>query len=292
MIFKLTDTIGDKILSYKSNYTNNKPLVTIRQGEGREDNIKQVLKDLSNHGKLEKLITKNLSPLGKDKRFILIKPNFVSVRNQLAASHKNAIKPVLSILNDYDLIEKVIIGEIAALSDAKNGFETFGYSELVDEFGNWVELIDLDYEEMVKTWIYDSNFKKITVDISKVMIGAPLRISVSPPKTHNVVVVTLGWKNLAVGCMKRSDKMSIHQGYKAVNFNIFKLGTMVFPHLVILDGYEAMEGEGPLDGNPVNWNIAIASENVLAADSLATTMMGFNSFNVGACLRNRIFHPF
>ena len=42
------------------------------------------------------------------------------------------------------------------------------------------------------------------------------------------------------------------------------------------DGFEAMEGNGPAWGTPFNSRIAIASLDALAADTLATKIMGFD----------------
>lgn len=260
---------------------NNRQIISVRHKRGREGNVIQVLKDLGEEGIIDKLIEKNLAKLPGGKRFVLIKPNFVSVNRQLASTHKNAILPVLKLLHDYKIVDYIIIGEIAALNSTKKGFENFGYYDLQEEFGNWLHLIELDREEMIKTWVYDSRFRKINIEISKVMLNAPFRISVSPPKTHDTVIVTLGWKNMAVGCIKRCDKISIHNGFKAINFNIFKLGNLVYPHLVILDGYFAMEGNGPIYGNSVKLDFAIASDSVLGADSLTAKIMGFSLKNIG-----------
>ena len=48
-----------------------------------------------------------------------------------------------------------------------------------------------------------------------------------------------------------------------------------------IDGFEAMEGEGPTSGEPIAWRIALASTDALAADTLATHLMGFDPAEVG-----------
>ena len=46
------------------------------------------------------------------------------------------------------------------------------------------------------------------------------------------------------------------------------------PHLAVLDGFEAMDGAGPVDGQAVPWGVAIASADPVAADSLAAYLLG------------------
>ncbi|MBN1818409.1 MAG: DUF362 domain-containing protein, partial [Sedimentisphaerales bacterium] len=43
-----------------------------------------------------------------------------------------------------------------------------------------------------------------------------------------------------------------------------------------IDGFEGMEGEGPVGGTPVDSRITIASCDPLAADKVATKVMGFD----------------
>ncbi len=50
----------------------------------------------------------------------------------------------------------------------------------------------------------------------------------------------------------------------------------VYPDLAIIDGFESMEGNGPSWGTPFDSRIAIASLDALAADTLATKIMGFD----------------
>ena len=49
----------------------------------------------------------------------------------------------------------------------------------------------------------------------------------------------------------------------------------------VIDGYEGMEGEGPLKGTPVASHIAIASTDFVAADRIGVEAMGVNPNWVG-----------
>jgi uncharacterized protein (DUF362 family) len=103
-------------------------------------------------------------------------------------------------------------------------------------------------------------------------------------KTHNYVLVTLSLKNLLLGCPikdgKSNDKGLFHTASPAVNdlchFNMFHIAQDVFPDLAVIDGYEAMEGNGPAWGTAMPARVALASLDALAADTLATKIMGFD----------------
>jgi uncharacterized protein (DUF362 family) len=77
------------------------------------------------------------------------------------------------------------------------------------------------------------------------------------------------------------DKRKIHQGYAVHNLNLYLLAKAYPPHLSIIDGYQGMDGDGPEAGAPVDWGIAIASCDPVAADCLAAQLMGFEISDIG-----------
>jgi len=275
------------------------------RGESRYDNVAQALALIADDVDLE------------GRRRVLIKPNFVSTSRQLAATHVEAVRAVLDFLRQrYD--GPITIGEGAALSDTVEGYIRFGYLELARQYD--VRLVDLNRDEWVEVEVLDRQLRPLRVRVSKTVAESDFRIAVGPPKTHDVVIVTLSLKNMAVGSLirdpasgqellrrlghllpsslrnsllvervkgrlgsrvSRSDKMAIHQGYPAINLNLYRLARLVPPHLAVIDGFEAMEGDGPIYGDPVPWRIAIASADFLAADVLATHLMGFDADEVG-----------
>ena len=80
----------------------------------------------------------------------------------------------------------------------------------------------------------------------------------------------------------RSDKMRMHQSYPVLHLNLFMMAYQgLCPHVSIIDGWEAMEGDGPTDGTPVQWRMAAASTDALAADVLVSHLMGYPVEEVG-----------
>ena len=85
----------------------------------------------------------------------------------------------------------------------------------------------------------------------------------------------------AISATQPSDKMKMHQSYPVINLNLALLAPLVAPHLAVIDGYEAMEGDGPSSGTLVPWRLALVSTDALAADLVGTTLMGFSVEEVG-----------
>jgi len=215
----------------------------------------------------------------KSKQNLFIKVNFASTSNQLAATHVDAVHPLLKFLRErYD--GKITIGESAGEA-ARVGYERFGYLGLIKEFG--VQLVDLNDGDWELVKLYDSALRPMKLHFAKQVVESDYRIVIGPAKTHDTVVVTLSIKNLAMGGLSHThgDQRKMHQGYAAHNLNLYLLARAYPPHLSIIDGTISMEGNGPVFGDPVDWGVTIASCDPVAADCLAAQLMGFEISDIG-----------
>jgi uncharacterized protein (DUF362 family) len=258
----------------------------------------------------------------EDVRRLLIKPNFVSVERQLAATHVDAVRAVLDFVRArYD--GAVTVAEGAAVSPTTEGFRRFGYESLVDRYG--IDFVDLNADETVAVQIYDRRLRPLIVHLARTAVEADYRISVGPPKTHDVVIVTLSIKNMVMGALVNpgvvgsgggalsiarpiarlipdwlrrsgavewlkgrilgstwgSSKMAMHQGIRAINLDLAMVAAHVWAHLAVVDGWRGMEGEGPSEGDGVEWRVALAGVDPLAVDVATTDLMGFDAERVG-----------
>jgi len=219
-------------------------------------------------------------------RRVLVKPNFVSVKHPLSATAVDAARAVLDVVTAHARGE-VIVGEGAALGETDRGFDAYGYRAVADEYG--VPLVDLNRAPTVPCAVYDRNFRPLVVRLARPVVESDFRIAVGPPKSHDAVLVTLTVKNMAMGAVVRTakgfgpgnDKWAIHQGYPAMNVNLFLVARAVWPHLGVIDGEVAMEGDGPIYGTPVPWGFAAASLDPLALDYTVCRMMGVAPEDVG-----------
>jgi len=238
--------------------------VALTKGNDRRTNV----------GKALRLIADEIDVSSKE--HILIKPNFVSTHDQSSATHVDAVRAVLEFLREHTS-KPITIGESAALGSASHGYSAYGFKPLVKEFG--VQLVDFDDGEYVEVEAYDRNFKPMSLHLSRTTVESDFRISVCLPKTHDNVIATLSLKNIVVGSLR--TKRAIHQGYPAMNVNLYQMAKHVAPDLAVIDGYTGMEGNGPVGGHIIDLGVALASTDFVAADAVTARIMGFDVDEIG-----------
>lgn len=85
--------------------------------------------------------------------------------------------------------------------------------------------------------------------------------------------------NLVNFIFKKS--MAYMKAVKIIHKNVAELAKLTWPDLVVLDGFCCMDGNGPVDGFPVNLNAAISSTDPLKADGVGARLMGLNPEDIG-----------
>lgn len=212
---------------------------------------------------------------------ILLKPNVVLSDNPLADTHVDTVRAILDFLKPHHK-KTIIIGE-AGHQKTFDGFRVCGYLDLEKSYN--ARLVDLNQDRFERRYVFGAEHRPLPVRISSTCLDpAVYVISAAQMKTHDYVLVTLSLKNLLLGCPikddKGNDKALFHTGPKAVNdichFNMFHIAQDVFPDLAVIDGFEAMEGNGPAWGTPFKARVALASLDPVAADTVATRIMGFD----------------
>jgi len=160
--------------------------VALVRGESRRGNITAALRNIAGQVRLD------------ERSCVLVKPNFVSVSRQLAATHVDAVRAVLDFVRArYE--GPIVVAEGAAMSPTWEGFRYYGYEPLVEEYG--VELVDLNADDTVPVQVYDRRLRPLMVYLARTVVEADYRISVGPPKTHDTVIVTLSIKNMVMGAL-------------------------------------------------------------------------------------------
>jgi uncharacterized protein (DUF362 family) len=219
---------------------------------------------------------------------VVIKPNNVITTVPLSASHADNLEGILEFLKSIGK-KNVVIAESPANGPAMDGFSNFGYTKFVDKYG--VKLVDLDKDEFeVFQCIDQKDFQPHPCRMAKTMMGPDnFVISAAKLKTHDLVGITLSLKNVVVGAALKdavgkpmSGKRLTHGGGTyGINYNLFALSAKLHPHLAVIDGYEGMEGTGPVHGTPVEQKVCIASMDWLAADRVGAEMMGVDFSKIG-----------
>jgi uncharacterized protein (DUF362 family) len=158
-----------------------------------------------------------------------------------------------------------------------------------------VKLVNLDQEAFEVVHAIDqNNMRPHAVRVARLLLDRKNHfiISAAKTKTHDVVVATLSLKNIVLGAPIKSvqfrwgpnnkpgvtsDKPIVHgNGYHGTHYNLYTLAPKLHPHLAVIDGFQGMEGNGPISGTPVDHRIAITSLDWLAADRVGVALMGID----------------
>lgn len=210
---------------------------------------------------------------------VVIKINFVKVEPELATTPFEAVKYFIQFIRPFYKGE-IVIAEQASFGITSFGFKKYGFKKLADS-DEKIRLLDLAKDESVLVEIPYGD-KILRIPISKTMCETPFLISITRPKAHDSVVVTLGIKNVLVGAISGGffNRRKIHQGMY-IHDIMRGIAEYVYPDFTLLDGTVGMEGNGPASGTAIASQFCVASFDSLLADSVATYLMGFDIADVG-----------
>ncbi len=237
--------------------------VSLVKGNDRRENIKRALE----------LVADQIDLNG---RRPVLKVNFVSTFTPLSATHVEAARAVVEFLRDRG--EKdIAIAEGAAWGTTPRGFREYGYLELGKEYG--LELIDLnDADSWKVVHVIHPDMKPHPVKLATAMVDPNnYIISLTRPKTHIQVGVTLTAKNVIMGAILIMDKIRMHPseaGNRVLDYNLFTVMRHLHIDLAVVDGFEGMDGKGPISGDPVDHRVALAGSDFVAVDRVGTEVMG------------------
>ena len=228
---------------------------------------------------------------GLKKKQLIIKPNMVVTNRELCATHKDALRALLDYLKPI-YKGQIIIAESSSSVNSSDGFKNYGYTDLAKDYN--IKFYDLNTKSTgTPYFILDRDLHLDQIQLADIFANPDYYvISLSRLKTHNTVVMTGGIKNLAMaaplnpgsvnGGKPISYKRNMHSGgARWLHYNMFLVAQKVRPDFTIIDGVEGMEGNGPINGTPVDHRIAMAGFDVVAIDSMCARLMGIPLENVG-----------
>ncbi len=252
--------------------------VAIVQGENRRKMIYESLLAIDDQ----------IKPLLKKKKSVVIKPNNVSTTIQLASTHPDVFRGILDYLAPR-FKGPVYIAE-SSTGNTMEGFENFKYPAVAAEHkAQKVQLVDLNVEpQTVILPLIDFDLHVVPVRLAARLFDPDaFTISAAILKTHNMAIASLSTKNMVLGAplhqgpketRRWNDKRRYHVGIRQSLYNYFLTAQKMQPYwgVAVIDGYEGLEGNGPMMGTPVPHRIAIASTDFIAADRVGVETMGID----------------
>jgi uncharacterized protein (DUF362 family) len=259
-------------------YSTQRAQVALIKGDNRRKNISESLVAIDDQ----------IQPILKTRKYVLIKPNGSDPSRELISTQADTVRGILDYLAPR-FKGQVVVAECCGTTGAQTTSQ-FGWDKIFAEH----KAFDMKFVVPNE----DSNKYELLYGIDYDMHPVPIRmgaqfvdpaafvISAGVLKTHNMVVATMTIKNMVLGAALTpppgvkadwgaSDKRKFHVGIRAGNYNIY-LGAQMMKHnwgVGLIDGFEGMEGNGPVSGTPVPQRIAIASTDFLAADRVGLACM-------------------
>ena len=232
------------------------PIVAVVKGERSFDTVERAV-NLA--GGLKHLVD----------RPVLIKVNFITRKtwDTGATTDPMLVEALIRILKP--LTKVAIVESDATLTNADKAFEATGMIDVCKEYD--VPFINLR-RERDRVSVGVSGYDALSeIEFPKIVMESNI-ISAAKLKTHAETQVTLGMKNM-FGLIPDKFKGKYH--FKGIEKVIVDINSVVKPAFTLIDGFVAMEGRGPVNGDPVKMDLVIAGMDPVATDAVAAKIMGF-----------------
>jgi len=227
--------------------------------------------DTYNYDKVKSAVKKGIELLGGIEKFVsknekvLLKPNLLMgfAPEKCTTTHPAVFNAVIELFKEK--CSKLSYGDSPGFGSpegvaSKAGLKTVAKKHDV-EIGDFVKGKDVFFEQGV--------FSKKFL-IANAVLNNDAVISIPKLKTHGFQKFTGSIKN-QFGCIPGLTKPEYHVKLPGANDfakMLVDLDRFVKPRLYIMDGIQAMEGNGPSGGTPVNMNIILLSADPVALDSV------------------------
>lgn len=212
---------------------------------------------------------------------VLLKPNLVEYSpNTCINTHPTVIAAAVDSLYRLGAASVVVAEGPGHVRDTEMLIEECGLKKLLKEVGR-TRFIDLNFDtpSRVKTTTSLTTLKELW--LPNTLLAADVVISMPKIKTHHWAGVTLSLKNLfgvVPGSVYGWPKNILH--LQGIDNSIVELASTVPIHYVIVDGVEAMEGNGPLHGRRRDLGCLVFAEDPVAADATCCRLMTISTAKV------------
>jgi len=229
-------------------------------------------------------LKRNLSLLGgleniiRPRSKVFVKINHLSPPSSpddAIVTHPSFTREVLRLLLELNL--DITVGDDIQ-SKEKDGFLASGYRQVCTDLG--IRLVNLK-ERGFREFNCNGQILKKAL-ISPLLHEVDYILNLPKLKTHSLTAFTGAVKNM-FGIIPYGLRLDYHRLFKwsdVFSQMLVDIFSCAPPHLTIMDGIVAMEGEGPSGGNPKRVGVILASQDGVAVDAVASKIVGFNPMNI------------
>lgn len=197
-----------------------------------------------------------------------------------------SVAAIIDYLHHND-VEKISVGDATPSGTTSRAFTESGFHRLgvnlidFNNFSDYTEQLFVDSDTHQPGWMPCVNYRKFD-----------FIINLSCMKTDWQSGVALTAKNL-LGFIKaqkkrRTNKVSTTvaanldstRWYRTYNENLVRLYDRIPVNFAIVDGFFAMEGEGPLHGDIFEFKTVVGGQCSLSVDAVACRLMGIDPHSI------------
>jgi uncharacterized protein (DUF362 family) len=217
----------------------------------------------------------------KGKR-VAVKPNLLSASKpeQAIITHPEFFRAAVKIIKDAGAFPVLI--ESPAINSLSRVFRASGYDRVIEEEG-----VEVDLEQSGMTINNDKGRRYKHFEIMKSVAAADFIFNLPKFKTHGLTYITGAMKNL-FGLIPGMAKTQWHLKANARDLfceflvDYFEAVCSLFSEpkgiVHLMDAITGMEGNGPgTGGKPREIGAVIVSKDAVAADFIATSLVGFET---------------
>jgi uncharacterized protein (DUF362 family) len=194
---------------------------------------------------------------------VLVKVNFITTEtwDTGATTDPMVVEAIIHRLKEIP-VEVVVVESDATITNATKAFEVTGMAEMCDRNGvGWLNL----RHEKPRVELEVPGYKTLkTIKVPRIV-------------AESAVISAAKLKNL-FGLLP--DKMKGRYHMRGMHKVITDINKVLPPAMTVVDGFMAMEGRGPVGGDPVKMDTIIAGADVVATDATAARAMGFDPHQI------------
>ncbi|MGH7556649.1 MAG: DUF362 domain-containing protein [Gemmatimonadota bacterium] len=213
-------------------------------------------------------------------RRVLLKPNFVEVDpGGVINTHPAVVAAAIEAFRS--LGAEVIVGEGAGhRRDNEYLLTATGIGDVLRETG--ARFVDLNNDAVRKVRLRSRFTEFGELYLPESVMSADLFVSMPKMKTHHWAGLTLSMKNLfgiVPGSIYGWPKNPLH--WAGIHESILDLNAILpMPRFNIVDGIVGMEGNGPIQGEPVPSGVLVFGEDPVAVDATCARLMSVDPVRV------------
>jgi uncharacterized protein (DUF362 family) len=205
---------------------------------------------------------------------VVLKPNLVEWhRDKVINTDPRFVGAVIELCKAEGAAEVIVAEGPGHWRNVEFLVEESGLGEVLRKHG--VRFVDLNHDEPVKRLNQGRTTGLEYLYLTRTITTADVFISLPKLKTHHWAGATLSLKNLfgtLPGICYGWPKNELH--WRGIPNSIIDIALTQTPHLAIVDGITAMEGDGPLNGKARHLGVIVMGVDLVAVDATCCRLIG------------------